>query len=67
VGVLGYLGLVPGTLVLHAAWGTPSTALVYALMVMAFGGLLLALAGARARYRLASWDAASAGPRGAVA
>ncbi len=67
VGVLGYLGLVPGTLVVHAVWGTPSTALVYGLMVMAFGGLLLALAGARARYRLASWAAASGSPRGAVA
>lgn len=62
-GVLGYLGLVPGTLVLHMVWGKPSPALVYGLMVMAFGGVLLALAGARSRYRLATGDGASLAPR----
>lgn len=57
-GVQGYLGLVPGTLVLHGVWGVPSPTFVYGLMVMAFGGVLLALAGARSRYRLAVWDGA---------
>ncbi|TLM70552.1 hypothetical protein [Pseudarthrobacter sp. NamB4] len=47
-GMAGYLGLVPGTLFLHALWETPPDKPVYVLMVLAFGGLVLALAGARA-------------------
>jgi hypothetical protein len=51
-GAAGYLGLVPGTLVLHALWGPPPPAVVYGLMALAFGGVILALAGARAARRL---------------
>ncbi|NGP04158.1 hypothetical protein G6038_01415 [Rhodococcus sp. 14C212] len=51
-GVVGYLGLVPGTLVMHAVWRSPSPAGVYGLMVLAFGGVILALPAARARDRL---------------
>lgn len=51
-GVAGYLGLVPGTLLLHTGWGPPPMALVYGLMVTAFGGVFVALAGARASSRL---------------
>lgn len=51
-GVVGYLGLVPGTLVMHAVWGSTSPAGVYGLMVLAFGGVILALPAARARDRL---------------
>ena len=46
-GVVGYLGLVPGTLVWHTLWGDPPEAVVYGLMVLAFAGVLLALLGAR--------------------
>jgi len=52
IGVAGYLGLVPGTLVLQGLWGSPPETLVYGLMVAAFGGVLLALAGARSSSRL---------------
>jgi hypothetical protein len=62
-GVAGYLGLVPGTLVMHALWGTPSESVVYGLMAVAFGGVLLALAGARASNRLEAWHAAAPSPR----
>lgn len=62
-GVTGYLGLVPGTLALHAVWGSPPDALVYGLIAMAFSGVLLALAGARARYRLDAWPAPARAPR----
>lgn len=57
-GAAGYLGLVPGTLVMHALRGTPPESVVYGLMAMAFGGVLLALAGARASNRLEAWHAA---------
>ncbi|UEL27146.1 hypothetical protein [Pseudarthrobacter sp. L1SW] len=62
-GVAGYLGLVPGTLVMHAMWGTPPASVVYALMAMAFGGVILALAGARASNRLEAWHAAEPSKR----
>lgn len=62
-GVAGYLGLVPGTLVMHAVMGAPPAAVVYGLMAMAFGGVLLALAGARASNRLEAWHAAAPSTR----
>ena len=61
-GVAGYLGLVPGTLVMHAMWGRPSESVVYGLMATAFGGVILALAGARASNRLEAWHAAEPSP-----
>lgn len=48
-GVVGYLGLVPGTLILHVMWGAPPAALVSVLMVLAFSGVIVALVAARAR------------------
>jgi hypothetical protein len=55
-GLLGYLGLVPGTVVLQAVWGPPAEAVVYGLMMLAFGGVILTLAAARARCRIEAWQ-----------
>jgi hypothetical protein len=54
-GILGYLGLVPGTLVAHALRVPPSAAVVYGLMLVAFAGLIMALWSARAHDRLRVW------------
>ncbi len=51
VGSAGYLGLVPGVILAHGLWGTPPATAVYALMVLAFCGLVVALVAARARDR----------------
>lgn len=52
VGIVGYLALMPGTLLLSAFAGVESTTLVLALGAVAFGGLLLALPAALAADRL---------------
>lgn len=52
VGSAGFLGLVPGVLIAHSLWGTPPATAVYGLSAMAFGGLVVALASARARDRV---------------
>lgn len=54
--VCGYLGLVPGTLVLSMAWGETPDALAYGLMMLAFGGVLLSLVAARASDRMRAWN-----------
>ena len=51
IGVLGYLSLVPGTVVLSAVWGVDNPALVLGFTAVAFAGLILALVAARARDR----------------
>ena len=58
-GVLGYLGLVPGTALLHQFAGVDDWRLVTALIALAFGGLLLALVAARAHDRARMVDSAS--------
>jgi hypothetical protein len=52
VGVLGYLGLVPGVVILSCLFGVGDSNLVLGLTVVAFGGLLLAPVAARAHDRL---------------
>lgn len=51
IGVLGYLSLVPGTVVLSAVWGVDNPGLVLGFTAVAFAGLILALVAARARDR----------------
>jgi hypothetical protein len=46
--VLGYLSLLPGTILLGQLLGADEPGLVYALSALSFGGLILALASARA-------------------
>jgi hypothetical protein len=55
-GVVGYLGLVPGMLILHTIWDHEPPALAYALVVLAFGGVILAVLTARTRDRLRVWS-----------
>lgn len=47
VGVIAYLALVPGTLIMYVAWGWVPDVVVYALIVLAFGGLIVSLIAAR--------------------
>lgn len=54
-GVVGYLGLVPGTLILQVLWGPPPPAVVYGFIVLAFGGMVFALLAARASERIQGW------------
>jgi hypothetical protein len=51
IGVLGYLSLVPGTIVLKEVWGVDNAGLVVGFTAVAFTGLILALVAARARDR----------------
>ncbi|SFN62462.1 hypothetical protein [Mycetocola miduiensis] len=55
-GVVGYLGLVPGMLILNTMWGEQPTSLTYALMMLAFGGVILAVLAARTGDRLLAWS-----------
>ncbi|RSM49362.1 hypothetical protein DMB66_44880 [Actinoplanes sp. ATCC 53533] len=50
--VLGYLSLLPGTILLGPLLGADNPGLVYALSAFSFGGLILALASARAEDHL---------------
>ena len=50
-GVVGYLGLLPGTVLLHQLAGVDDGRLVIGLTALAFAGLLLALVAARAHDR----------------
>jgi hypothetical protein len=52
VGVVGYLGLFPGTVLASALFGFESELIVLAFGVLAFGGLFTAIAAARAHDRL---------------
>lgn len=54
-GLLGYLGLVPGTLVLTTLTSSNGEPLVLALVVLAFSGFFLSLALARAHDRAIGW------------
>jgi len=58
--VLGFLGLVPGLQLLSISLGVEEPALVLVLLTAAFGGLLMAILGARGHDRLAA-RAVSAG------
>jgi hypothetical protein len=51
-GVLGYLSLVPGTIVLDQLLGVDNPGLVFGLTAFSFAGLILALAAARAQDRV---------------
>ena len=51
VGVLGYLSLVPGTIILNEVWGVDNAGLVVGFTAVAFTALILALVAARARDR----------------
>jgi len=48
VGVVGYLALFPGSVLLYYFAGVASEALVYALMIISFAALILSLVAARA-------------------
>lgn len=51
LGVVGFLGLMPGTVLLSGVWGVERDGLVVALSAVAFGGLIASLLAARARDR----------------
>jgi hypothetical protein len=53
VGVVGYLGLFPGSVLLYYLTGFANEIMVYALMVISFAALILALVAARAADRIA--------------
>jgi hypothetical protein len=53
-GLLGYLGLVPGMVVVSRATGFGDPYVVSGLMLVAFGGLILSLVAARAHDKLAA-------------
>jgi len=61
-GVVGYLGLVPGTLLMVQGWGAAPEAVVYGLMIMAFAGVVLALSSAREHDRVQAWSNEAPGP-----
>lgn len=62
-GLLGYLGLMPGVVLLYELWGVESSGLVVALAALSFTGLFLSLPAARSHDRR---SAAPAGPRTGV-
>lgn len=64
-GVLGYLGLVPGVVILSWLFGVNDSNLVLGLTVLAFGALLLAPVAARAHDRLGVGRSAEAQMAGA--
>jgi hypothetical protein len=52
VGVLGYLSLVPGTIILSEFWGVDNAGLVLAFTALTFAALILALVAVRAQDRV---------------
>lgn len=62
-GVLGYLLLMPGTVILDVSWGVSSSSAVAVLSVFSFVSLILALFAARARDRLGEEPDRSTGVR----
>jgi hypothetical protein len=61
MGLIGYLGLVPGMVLVSRVTGFDDPYVVSGLMFMAFGGLVLSLVGARAHDRLTAGDWAGPG------
>jgi hypothetical protein len=59
VGVGGYLALVPGTVLLYYFAGIANDTLVYALILISFGGLILSLVAARAADQRTRQDVSS--------
>jgi hypothetical protein len=63
VGVLSYVGLVPGMLLASHLWGVAEEGLVLGLVAAAFGGMVLALLAARAADRVPDPDVLPVVPR----